>query len=463
MKIIDVSSGRPVALRYWDGSKWVSVPTGTNTPQARAVHPPTGKTRNIGAGCAIMNLTVDPPHAPGVLVAANIPVVVDVENPVFEFDIIFRGSAGATPAEIIQAAVSVGDDTPVPVTFGGAPSITIRNPGDGQAVTVKADPTPITAVAGETIRFYGYTGAPEGGVSTGDQHGYIPGKDSWYAYGPSFAAAWNGVRLSPSTPGAKPVVAGMRPARIMAPSNRDSWLIAGDSIIHFFRSHAQRWAEAAGVAWAKNATGGGTHSSALTTFDTAYVPGVKAASMVLDELGINGPSFTDAMTYWQKMRQLGIEGIVKTTLTPRASSRDRWATVEGQTALADVAAYGRWDAWLLDGAPMRRDWSAVAEVGATGEDIVRCAVVDGSGALTRKGDPAHIFGTGGVVDWNPSVSAAGATGGGSRRLYRTDAGFTPDDFGDGLHFGEGVHEAMAAYLKKAMPVVLDKSARMEVK
>lgn len=459
MRITDVSTGLPVALRYWDGSKWVSVPNGNNPPQARPVHPPTGTPRNIGAGCAIMNLTVDPPHAPGVLVAANIPVVVDVENPVFEFDIIFRGSAGATPAELIQAAVSVGDNTPVPVTFGGAPSITIRNPGDGQAVTVKADPTPITAAAGETIRFYGYTGAPEGGVPTGDQHGYIPGKDSWYAYGPSFAAAWNGVHLSPSNPGAKPVVAGMRPARIMAPSNRDSWLIAGDSIIHFYRSHAQRWAEQAGVAWAKNATGGGTHSSALTTFETAYVPGVKAASMVLDELGINGPSYTDAMTYWQKMRQLGIEGIVKTTLTPRASSRDRWATVEGQTALADVAAYERWDAWLLDGAPMKRDLSAAVEAGTQGPDIVRCAVVDGTGKLSRKGDNNHIFGRGGVVDWNPTVSAAGASPSGSRRLYRTDIGLAVDDFGDGLHFGEGVHEALGNYLKKAIPVVLSSEAR----
>lgn len=459
MRIIDVSTGLPVALRYWDGSKWVSVPNGNNPPQARPVHPPTGTPRNIGAGCAIMNLTVDPPHAPGVLVAANIPVVVDVENPVFEFDIIFRGSAGATPAELIQAAVSVGDNTPVPVTFGGAPSITIRNPGDGQAVTVKADPTPITAAAGETIRFYGYTGAPEGGVPTGDQHGYIPGKDSWYAYGPSFAAAWNGVHLSPSNPGAKPVVAGMRPARIMAPSNRDSWLIAGDSIIHFYRSHAQRWAEQAGVAWAKNATGGGTHSSALTTFETAYVPGVKAASMVLDELGINGPSYTDAMTYWQKMRQLGIEGIVKTTLTPRASSRDRWATVEGQTALADVAAYERWDAWLLDGAPMKRDLSAAVEAGTQGPDIVRCAVVDGTGKLSRKGDNNHIFGRGGVVDWNPTVSAAGASPSGSRRLYRTDIGLTVDDFGDGLHFGDGVHNALANYLKSAMPIIISPEAR----
>ena len=181
--------------------------------------------------------------------------------------------------------------------------------------------------------------------------------------------------------------------------------------------------------------------------------------MVLDELGINGPNFADAMTYWQKMRQLGIEGIVKTTLTPRASSRDRWATVEGQTALADVAAYGRWDAWLLDGAPMKRDLSAVAEVGATGPDIVRCAVVDGDRKLVRKGDAAHIFGRGGVVDWNPSVSAAGMPGGGSRRLYRTDAGFTTDDFGDGLHFGEGVHESLGSYLKKAMPVVLSSEAR----
>ena len=111
---------------------------------------------------------------------------------------------------------------------------------------------------------------------------------------------------------------------------------------------------------------------------------------------------------------------------------------------------------------MKRDFSAVVEAGVTGPDIVHCAVVDGDGKLIRKGDRAHIFGAGGVVDWNPSVSAAGMPGGGSRRVYRTDAGFKTEDYGDGLHFGEGVHEAMARYLKKAMPVMLDKSSRLEV-
>ena len=88
---------------------------------------------------------------------------------------------------------------------------------------------------------------------------------------------------------------------------------------------------------------------------------------------------------------------------------------------------------------------------------MRC--LDGDGKLSRKGDSSHIFGRGGVVDWNPTVSAAGANPSGSRRLYRTDIGLAVDDFGDGLHFGEGVHNALANYLKKAMPVILGAAAR----
>ena len=111
---------------------------------------------------------------------------------------------------------------------------------------------------------------------------------------------------------------------------------------------------------------------------------------------------------------------------------------------------------------MKRDHSAVAETGATGPDIVRCAMVDSTGNLVRKGDPAHIFGRGGVVDWNPVVSAADLTPAGSRRVYRTDIGLSPYDYGDGLHFGEGIHEVLGNYLKRAMPVVLAADARVEV-
>ena len=107
---------------------------------------------------------------------------------------------------------------------------------------------------------------------------------------------------------------------------------------------------------------------------------------------------------------------------------------------------------------MKRDLSAAVEVGTQGPDIVRCAVVDGDGKLSRKGDSSHIFGRGGVVDWNPTVSAA-ANPSGSRRLYRTDIGLTVDDFGDGLHFGEGVHNALANYLNRAMPIILSPEAR----
>lgn len=464
MRIVDMQTGREASLKVWDGSRWAPARNLGGGPAVEvSVHPPAGPLRNIGAGCAIMNHPVEPAGVPGMLVAARIPVVVDVENPVMDFDVIFAsGPVQNTPVAEIQVAVAVGDGEPVPVTFGGAQTARLVNPRTNEAVTVKSDPVPLRARAGDVLNVYGFTGAPEGGRPVGDQAGFNPGTDAWYSGGATFAAAWNGVHITGGQLGAKMLTHGARPARILAPSNKDAWLLAGDSIIHFYRCHAQRWAISAGVAWAKNATGGGTHGTANVTFESAYAPACRAATMVLDELGINGPGYADAIKYWRRMRELGIEGIVKTTLTPRAATRDNWASVEGQTALADVEAYNRWDAWLLDGAPMKRDLSAVAETGATGSDIVRCAVVDSTGKLTRKGDPAHVFGRGGVVDWNPVVSAAGLTPAGSRRVYRTDLGLAAADYGDGLHFGDGIHEALGNYLKKAMPVVLDKSARMEV-
>ncbi len=461
MRIVDMQTGREASLKVWDGSRWVAARNLSGSSRTEiVVHPPAGPLRNIGAGCAIMNHPVEPSTVPGMLVAARIPVVVDVENPVMEFDVIFTSAnVKNTPVVEIQLAVSAGDGDPVPVTFGGAASARVTNPRTNDAVTVKSDPVAIKAHAGDVLTVYGFTGAPEGGRPVGDQAGFTPGVDAWYSGGPSFTAAWNGVHITGGQLGAKMLTHGARPARILAPSDRGAWLLAGDSIIHFFRCHVQRWAISAGVAWAKNATGGGTHGTANATFESAYAPACRAATMVFDELGINGPDAAEAMKFWRRMRELGIEGIVKSTLTPRAGTRDRWATVEGQTAQADVAGYNRWDAWLLDGAPMKRDWSAVAETGATGPDIVRCAVVDSTGNLVRKGDSAHIFGRGGVVDWNPVVSAAGLTPAGSRRVYRTDLGLKTDDFGDGLHFGDGIHEALGNYLKKAMPVVLATTAR----
>lgn len=461
MRFVDMATGKAVAVKIWDGAKWSPARNlAGGADRDVAVHPPAGPLRNVGGGCAIMNHPVEPDGAPGMLVAARIPVVVDVENPVLAFDVVFAsGDVSNTPVVELKVAVAVDDGDPVPVTFGGAKTARLVNPHANTVSTAQSDPVPVKARAGSVLTVYGFTGAPEGGRPVGDQAGFTPGVDAWYSPGTSFEAAWNGLHSTGGKADGKTIGHGARPSRIMAPSDKDSWLLAGDSILHFFRCHVQRWAASAGVAWAKNAKGGASHTSANVVFEDTYTSACRAATMVVDELGINGVGYDEAMKFWRRMRELGIEGIVKTTLTPRANSRDRWATVDGQTALADVEAYGRWDAWLLDGAPMKRDLSAVAETGATGADIVRCAVVDSTGRLVKKGDPAHIFGRGGVVDWNPVVSAAGLTPAGSRRVYRTDLGLTAADYGDGLHFGEGIHEALGNYLKKAMPVVLAADAR----
>lgn len=457
MRIVDMKTGREANIKTWNGSGWVTAATAAGRRAPRVVNPPANApVKNIAGGCAFMNSPVTPVRDTGAMVAARIPVVVDVLRPVAEFDVLMNDKVARVME--IKAAVAVGDDAPVPVTFnGGEPTARLERPGTGGIVHVKTDPLPISANASEILTWYGFAGAPDGGRPMGDQIGYSPGVDAWYAPGDMFEQAFNGVRFS----GDAPMFPAARPARILAPTDKPAWVLTGDSIMHFSRSHIQRWAIAAGVAWAKNATGGRNYIHATREYDTLYRPSVQSATMCFDELGINGANFTLGMEHWRKLRADGIEGIVKSTLTPQTTSRDGWRTVEGQTATSDVEGFLKWDAWLLDGAPMKRDWSAVAEAGATGEDIVRCAVVDGDGKLIRKGDLAHIFGTGGVVDWNPCVSLAGATAGGSRRIWRMDLGLKPGDYGDGLHPGGGVHEVMANYLKKAMPVVLDSEARVE--
>lgn len=457
MRGIDVASGRPVVVRLWDGVAWRVAPgfdaSATREP---TVTPPKGPVKNIVAGGALMNSAVNNTGRVGSMVAARMKVLVDAISPVAEFDVLM--STGVAEVVELQAAVSVDDGEPEPVTFGGDTTARLRRPGtSGGIVHVKTDPLPVVTRAGQTLNFWGFSRAPEGGTAQGDSVGYTPGVDAWYSQGGTFEEAWNATHQE-STDMGLGVYPAARPARVVAPSDKPSWLLSGDSIMHWSRSHAQRWAIKAGVAWAKNATGGRNYIHATREYNTLYSPSARSATLCLEGLGINGANFELGLEHWRRLRGDGIEGIVKPTLTPQTQSRDGWRTVEGQVAVSDVEGFLRWDAWLLDGAPMRRDWSTVVDPGSQGADVVRCAVVDSAGKLVRTGEPGHVFGTGGVVDWNPVVSCAGMSPAGSRRVWRTDIGLSSADYGDGLHPGDGVHEVMAEYLVKAMPVVLGEEA-----
>lgn len=196
MRIIDVQTGRKITPKLWDGAKWVPA-RGFGDEKTRTVTPPTGPVKNIAGGGAFMNLPVTSADETGSLVAARIPVVVDAVNPVAEFDVLMNDNVARVVE--LRVAVAVGDDAPAPVTFnGGKPSARVERPGTpgGGIVHVKTDPLPISANAGEVLTWYGFTGAPEGGRPMGDQVGYLPGRDAWYAVGDSFEAAFNGVRMS---------------------------------------------------------------------------------------------------------------------------------------------------------------------------------------------------------------------------------------------------------------------------
>jgi hypothetical protein len=87
----------------------------------------------------------------------------------------------------------------------------------------------------------------------------------------------------------------------------------------------------------------------------------------------------------------------QTTIPPRTTSTDSWATLANQTATSDNAVRLTLNAWLRDGAPMHYSggtWTADA-VGTTGSTIARAAVYDKTNTLvTAASGPAHLLALG---------------------------------------------------------------------
>lgn len=170
--------------------------------------------KNVIGGGAYMNSPTTSAVETGSLVAARLPVVVDVENPVAEFDV--QMSPNVAKVVELRAAVAVGDEPPVPVTFdGGKPAARLERPGTTGIVHVKTDPLPVRANRGEVLTWYGFTSAPEGGRPQGDSVGYLPGVDAWASPGATFESAWNGVRVTGGSNDIMPMIPGR--------ARRESW------------------------------------------------------------------------------------------------------------------------------------------------------------------------------------------------------------------------------------------------
>ncbi len=107
---------------------------------------------------------------------------------------------------------------------------------------------------------------------------------------------------------------------------------------------------------------------------------------------------TRALATWAQHGQAGGR-IWQTTLVPRTSSTDYYATVANQTALSQETVRTGWNSWLYDGAPMAS--GVPVAVGTAGAS--RCGVYDYTGTLATaasgpSGHPLH-----GVIDTATTV------------------------------------------------------------
>ena len=452
MRLYDVATGKQGTMNYWDGEKWVPIRASGGGSDDLVVDPPTGPERNIATGAGMMN--IDASVGSGMLVKARMRILVDAEHPIAEFDLSFTGAialpapGGEGKSSTVQLAIATSTQ-PLPrsVTFnGGHRAVTVTNPaptsapapGNDVSQTVRTDPLPYNLRAGDDLIVYGWAGGD--GLAVTDSQGYLADFDDGFAAGVFTHAVTAPLAQEPMTDA--PTRRGARPARVIAPSDQPAWIISGDSIVHNSYSHLDRFARHYGLAYAKHARSGATTASETIAYEHRF-RGNGYATHLIDQLGVNGWTADKQLELWRRHLASGIEWIVKTTITPRASSSDGWTSLAGQTPISQATV----NDWLLDGAPVTSDWADPLPAGTTDPDAVRCRVVNVAGDVLP-GAGSHPC-TGGVVDMAGAVAEPT-----DRDRYRVDLGLVASDYGDGLHYGEGIHRLCGERLIRDVPKLL---------
>ena len=111
-------------------------------------------------------------------------------------------------------------------------------------------------------------------------------------------------------------------------------------------------------------------------FGGKFAQGASPWDFFLWELGTNNGglpqpgSYNSAITAMYKYADAGIKG-AQTTLAPRASSTDSWATVENQTPSQHPDWREAWNDWVRDGTPLDTTTRTYVAPGTTGATIKR--------------------------------------------------------------------------------------------
>lgn len=330
----------------------------------------------------------------------------------------------------ISNVLGAGANLLHPVHFAGARDVTIA-PGR-YAVS---DPLPMALPAGTVLWSRTLLTVTTGG-------------DGWPTALRSTDAAWNeGTETGTGAPTDKTIsgtISAVGNQSFYAPflisgepsAPKPFVVLDGDSILSGFgdssntwgRGFARRALDPAGIPYVHIAASGQTMGE--STYYREWPLG--GATDVIHETAINdlgtGTSLASMQNFWLQrwLRRAALGARVwQTTVTPRTTSTDSWATVGNQTpSLPSESTRTSLNDWLRDGAPINAAYAPQA-VGASG------------GSVLRSGAAGHPL-TGGYFDVADAVESA-------RNSGRWKASHTSD----GLHPNATGHIAAAAVVTPA--------------
>ena len=392
--------------------------TTVTAPARREPSPSSGPVRNIASRCEAASLGMTPANRDGQTATTKHVASVDATSVTLTWEVArsYGPDAGGTFSGIISVA-----DQSLPITIGGKSSWRVEVPT--ASTTYVSDPLDLKILAGDDITI----------SITVDADGATGGVSSSYS-GPE-AAAWNGWAW--------------RPARITAPSNIPAWVCVGDSIAQQARSFPGIGCDLAGRPYTVTAMGGDAYVYYPERFAGKVGPHLAAHSRMLDQFGINSASTTEnekkyALRYWKTARDNGITDHVKTTITPAASSSDKYATVENQTP-ARQPYIAEFNTWLRDGAPLSADLTVPLAAGTTDPGAVRARYVRPDGTIVPASGPAkHLLS--GITDCAHVIESSPGSG-------KFIPGYPIEAYNDGTHLGRQFHQMLGERIARDLDLM----------
>lgn len=377
--------------------------------------PPSGPTRNV-ATLASQTLNRATIPADGSVTSLTKHVLtVDVTSIRLAWEVTggwFTANSGGTYRMWIEGA---GLTAPLPLTFGGAPTVTVEAPS-AVARTYTTDPVSVSWIAGDRITV---------------------GVEAVGAVGSTVPADSTGLRAGVDPAGAE---ASIRPSRIEAASDKTAWVVIGDSIAQQSYSYGEQALSRKGLAAVKSAIGGDGYvywgGSTGGRYQGRVSQHAPYATHILDTLGANDTKYTNALTTWRYMRRNSSLKIVKNTIHPTHKFRTYSDAIlpENQAQSREPRVH-EFNEWLRDGAPITSDWATALPTGTTDPNAIRCTVVSYDGSTVTSRDEGHLL--------EAVVEAAAPVELSRENPVYSEAAIKIIGAGDSLHPAPGVHKIMA--------------------